>query len=764
MIKKLTYSALVLGLLTGCNVETQEDSNLSGTGTSSSSSYQEKDLIISQEAKKTAERLLAVIEADGDLEKLKVMRVQIAAGKSPVDVESYMIGLITDAYANDEITLEDKEELLNSNLYLTFIEVMGSRDSGHENFRGLGSLLKDAINKLAATNAGQKLGGEAFKLVLDNDGLTVAMIDLARGSRTITDAMIDILGDDKNWNDVTPKMYPSLKNDREFGEKFAALAYEMNPETKDGAPNMGAFFFSKVDTGMLNALADAMIISDDSNFDGGVSMNTTQYMAKLIERHAKEFFIMPNTGVSADLNTASGKSYGKTDAFANLLFDTGINVARDENGTYSGHGDASEYALEKFFYAIFRNPESTLSFVKGMKQVNETNPEIIQLYMDKIFLGGDDNTSDVFQGYLNIEAVAGAFNEGIEKYGMSAYYSSIKGFYDLVPSDRFYPYAKAFMNAGFNYANLSISGIYGGVSGYVTGYFNEDNTTILPDANQSKSRSLGQGSYNTQWSTVIWDCSTAGWNDFSVWDTIKGYYSEDNSTNETNVSKVTFSSCLHDEIELSIREDLVNEQNLTIEQAEGNFTLPSFSDITFKYVYTGAYNRLYTTASFFYTDKVNDLSEWWNDYSILDSVTGAYNYTKDFVFGTSEERWAYFPNWLADTQWFDLKEYYSSSTSTLTIDFYKGYVDFYVISEDANLTETVKGLDVNLTRVETTDLPLSVQKDLNITEVKADEITEYYVYTTRVYSTTGLTEMLAKLEDYINGFGADTTEATQSTE
>ena len=710
---------------------------------------------------KRAQTLLASMDQEGLSDSDKI-RIANASGEP--DVEAYMKNLIDNALENGELTQVEATELLQADLNQIFLDIYTIASSKGETLtskrRGLGTLLKDSVNKLAATQTGQDLGGAAFDVVLDSEGVTVTMLDMARDSRTVTNSMIDILGDKENWDEITPKMYPMLQTNTEFGEKFAALAYEMNPETQEGAPAMGRFFFSMTDRGMYGALADAMVLSDNNDVhDESVEYSTTGYMGQLMIRHAKEFFIAPNSGTQADLNTASGESYGSTDAFSNLMFDTGDIISTDENGKEVGHGDASELQNERFFYAMFRTPSSTNDFVTAMQELDTPT---VTMFMDQIFLGRSNETNaseDTIQGYYNIASIAGAMNEGVNTYSFESYSDAFLGFFKLVnDSDRLYEYSVAFLNAGYHYAGFNIEEIWAN--------YNSE-TPILPSPNESKQRALGQGTIDTSWSGVLYGCSADGWDRLDIWDSVTGVFSDEASSEESGAMDV-FSTCMHDEIQLAVREDMVNDSKLdnnastdiTIEEAGELFTLPNFNDISFEYVYTGAYDRAALHTSFFYSDTIDDLSAWWSDFSIIDSATGAYEYTTGFVFGTDEERWAYFPNWLANTQWLDLQEYYETSNSSIDVDFSSGVVDFYILSEDANLTQTVAGLNETMVRVESDDVPLSVRNDLNLDEMQPEDITRYYVYKVTITDTMGLDEMLAALKDYIAAFGADTTNAT----
>jgi len=389
--------------------------------------------------------------------------------------------------------------------------------------------VKSGLTDLLDTSVGGAITGAAFDVVLNSEGVTVVMLDAARASRTTTQIMIDAIG--RNTSLFT-KMCPMLQTNQEFGEKFAALAWEMYPETKEGAPDMGDFFFSVVDAPLYGCLTDAMLLSNKDYTEpktyqiGSVEHSTTAYMGLLMERYAAKFFIKPGTGVEPIAG------YGSTDAFANLMFDTGANADfNSTSGTFTNHGDANELANEQLFYALFKTPGSTNSFVAAM---NKLDVETQTMFMDKIFLGSgalvDNNGTldissenpDYVQGYLNIISVGSAMYDGIygEKdetgmrvnaYGFDAYMGAFLDFALLIPGDRYFSYSSAFINAGYEFAAYNGINVWENISTGAQdvwdGYFAESNATAETNGSvaAAPSRSAMQGKYSTNWFSDIGD-------------------------------------------------------------------------------------------------------------------------------------------------------------------------------------------------------------------------------------------------------------------
>ena len=772
-------------LFSGCNpsennnevVSNSENQINNESGTLSSV----EELQLKEQRHSNAQQILSSIQFVGDKNAQNIAKIKNVKGIDSVDVDKYISDMLLSSRDTGTISLEEYNELSKQDPDTLLIEIFNSSNSIElENLnkspqRGfsLTGVLKDGINKLAASDVGQSLGGEAFKLVLGSEGVTVAMLDMARGSRTVTDMMIDILGDKKNWNDLSPKMYNMLSSNQEFGEKFLALADEM--DGLDGSPDMGKFFFSMVDSGIYGPFVDSVILSDGSNgHNSDVSNSSLGYLGSLMKKNAKEFFIEPGTGVQTNLNTAAGTKYGTTDAFSTLLFDNGAPITFDENGTEINHGDGSEIQNERLFYSLFRTPSSTKDFISAMEELDS---DTVTMFMDQIFLGEQDTIkfgkiSDTYQGFYNIISIAGSMNEGVQNYGLSSYLSSFYNFYNLIPVDRFGAYSVAFVNAGMFYTNFNLNSLWGNVKNGYTSVSNElfsDNNNTANHTSSRLKRSSGLGTIDTPWKTIVWDCSVSGWDNLNIWTSLSGMISGEVTETTPKDSFNVMSNCIHSEIELAVREDIVNDSkvdnnvstDISMSTAETMFILPNFEDITFSYVWEGSKNRALTVSKFFYNDKKEELFDMWKNISFYDVSTKVYEYTNVLIYGTTEEKWAYLPEWLSNTQWLDLKEYYGSTDSSLSVDFSNGYVDLYIVSLDPNLNTTVQGLTQDLEKVDTEDVPLSTKENLNLENISESDITEYYVYKVRIYNTTGLDEMLSMLKDYISGLGADVTNANQ---
>ncbi len=388
--------------------------------------------------------------------------------------------------------------------------------------------IKDGLTDILDTDVGGALTSATFEVVLNSEGITVVMLDAARGSRTMTQIMIDAIGRDTG---LFVKMCPMLQTNQEFGEKFAALAWEMYPETKEGAPDMGYFFFSVVDAPLYSCLTDAMLLSNKDYTEpktysiGEVEHSTTAYMGLLMERYAEIFFIDPANGIDNTTDQAmidAGLGYGNTNAFAALMFDTGINADfNSTSSTFTGHGDGNELANEQLFYALFKTPGSTNSFVAAM---NKLDVETQTLFMDKIFMGAEAGVEDdSVQGYLNIIAIGSAMYDGIygEKdetgvrgnaYGFDPYMGAFLDFALLIPGDRYFAYGSAFVNAGYEFAAYNGINVWENISTGAQdvwdGYFAEDNTTTETNTSTvaaAPSRSAMQGKISTNWFSDLGD-------------------------------------------------------------------------------------------------------------------------------------------------------------------------------------------------------------------------------------------------------------------
>jgi len=391
--------------------------------------------------------------------------------------------------------------------------------------------VKDGLVKVLDTKLGDKVTTAAFDVVLNSEGVTVVMLDLARKSETTSQIMINSM--EADWG-LAEKMCPMLRGSTEFGEKFTALAEERDI--------IGRFFFERIDANMYGCLTDAMLLSNnDAVHDGSVSHSTNAYMGLLMDRYANDYFITP-TGSTA---------VRRADKFVSLLLNTGANATYDANTkTFTGHGDANELINEKFFYSLFKTPETTDSFVSAMDKVksadaaNGTNT--LTMLMDNIFLGKPNGAgeADTIQGYLNIIAIGSGMYDGIYgeanaegtrsgAYGFGAYSGAFIGFAGLIPSDRYMTYARAFMNAGYKYAEFHGINVWGTALDSATTVAQAawDAYTAPTDvaATPSPARSAGLGLTGSDWYDDIFDLMLSAWSSVSLADLSSALLSSDQS-------------------------------------------------------------------------------------------------------------------------------------------------------------------------------------------------------------------------------------------
>ena len=638
---------------------------------------------------------------------------------------------------------------------------------------------KDVVIDLADTKVGNKLTGAVFNLVLEDEGVTVFMLDQARNSETMTQIMIDALGN--NW-DLTKKMCPMLQENKEFGEKFAALAEERE--------SMAKFFFENIDGRLYNCLGDAMLLSnDDSVHDSSVSHSTTEYMGILMDRYSN-FFVAPGS----DSSNTSG--YGRKDKFVGLMFDTGLPVVYDENTTtYLNHGDGNELANEKFFYALFKTPTSTDKFVSAMEKVDENTRKIL---MDQIFLGEYNGQQDTIQGAFNIIAIGSGMYEGIygngttSGYGLSKYGPAFLGFAKLIPSDRYMAYAKAFVNAGFEYAQMHNIDVWANSTDFVKNtwknYISSDQSTI--QTSSIGIQSAGRGTLDSEWTNDILTLVESAWdnvsllsigeallsNDQSSLAVAQSEYSkfigtiidgtDDNGTKnyptiiETNLSGSVVTDTVygfHGLIELAIQEDIANTvYNGNIAQAKEDFVLPPFADLTWEFVYNSAADGI----SSYWDNQVN--AAWLADLSDS-SLIKEYFYTDAYAL--------YVPNWMLAFDWLKLPNNVNNTQFADTnFNFQSGYVDVYIVSKNSDLTSDVdlqnaiSGLKNNVTfnKVDMGD------DSIIAVDANGQNLDGLYVYKLRLISP----EDVATVIDYLASLGSqglaavglDTTHAANITQ
>ncbi len=637
------------------------------------------------------------------------------------DMKAFVESLKDNGQTDAEIIAAIANEMVNG----------ASSANGAANRASLLDSVKSGLTDILDTSLGGKITGAAFDVVLNSEGVTVVMLDAARASRTTTQIMIDAIGRNP---DLLTKMRPMLETNQEFGEKFAALAYEMYPGTKDGAPDMGNFFFSIVTGPLYSSLTDAMLLSSRDYTApkkyqiGEVEHSTTAYMGLLMERYAKDFFIKPGTGVTPIAG------YGNTDAFSALMFDTGVNVDYNSTtNTFTGHGDANELSNEQLFYALFKTPVSTNSFVGAMEKLDVPTRT---MFMDKIFMGLEEGKDrDTVQGYLNVISIGASMYDGIygEKdasgvrgnaYGFGAYTDGFIGFAKLIPSDKYMTYGKAFMDAGYAYASYNGINVWDGISEAAQNAWNGYNTDANATAATSSSRSAGLGLLGSDWFDDTVDLFLAGWSQVSLGDAFDAFMDGNRSvvaelkdqgnvvyntvldgrndqnetvypteiTNGTHINQTVYG--FHGLMELAMQEDLYaykcgnrpftaagdiytatceNNESYTMDNAKETIVLPPFSQITWEYAYGSAKEGVVN----YWNNDVD--AQWLADLSDQELV-------KEYFYPDANN--SYIPNWLMGINWLKAPANVGQSNyETIDWSFDAGYMDIYVVSDNADLID-----------------------------------------------------------------------------
>ena len=660
--------------------------------------------------------------------------------------------------------------------------------------------IKDGLVDLMDTSVGGAITSATFDVVLNSEGVTVVMLDMARGSETMTQIMIDALG--RDWS-LTEKMCPMLQTNKEFGEKFAALAEESEP--------MARFFFERVDAPMYGCLTDAMLLSNDDtafgSYDDPVYHSTNGYMGILLERYATTFFIEPGTG------ELGSSGYGTTDTFAGLMFTTGDVVSLDGNVT-SGHGDANELINEQFFYSLFKTPETTDAFVTAMQNVESADSANVTLFMDEIFLGSntttDFATDDTVQGYYNIISIAGGMYEGIETHGFGTYTGAFIGFAGLIPADRYMSYGSQFMSAGYFWAEQNGVSIWGTVADGAKDLYASYTTPTDTTAATAPARTAGRGTIGTgsAWISDTLDVVVSAWDasdllgyfgsdlgiiEYYNLEALKAYSTVIGSPDSTNVTTITTVidgvtytddvKGFHGLLELAIREDIVNTNiaegntSYNMDDATAAFALPAFGDITWSFLYTSAKDG----AVAYYNSFVD--AGWLADLSDNTLIRAYFYPSADNV---------YIPSWLLAIDWLKFPDNFSNADITATdFSFDGGYMDIYVLSPneallrtnvedtiDPDTQEIINDVDVvnpgniNLAAIAGLVKPIEISK-LNmgsdsIIVVEEGSVTEngLYVYKVRTVTPEDTAAVMAYLsglgDSALNAIGINSDNATQT--
>lgn len=634
-------------------------------------------------------------------------------------------------------------------------------------FSPITDAIGDGLVNVLDTSVGDAVTSAAFDVVLNSEGITTVMIDMARGSATTSEIMVNAM--EADWS-LAAKMCPMLRESTEFGEKFTALAEEQDA--------VGRFFFERIDAQMYGCLADAMLLSNnDEIHHEDVSHSTNGYMGLLMERYAADYFITP-TGSTDDR---------RNDKFVSLLLNTGDNVVyNDANKTFDGHGDGNELTNEKFFYSLFKTPNTTDSFVAAMQKVDANTKKML---MDNIFLGqpNGEGEADEGQGNLNIIAIGSAMYDGIYgeanaegtrsgEYGFASYAGAFVGFAGLIPSDRYMTYAKAFIGAGYQYAGFHGINVWTGAASaakfawdaYTTPA--EETTLATDDTNvsalQAPVRSAGLGVVGSDWYDDITDLFSTAYANFdasiswgalydaitgedtTLWGEIASQY-EDKKTelkiaydtildgrdenNDTAYPTLLTHSLLtaddndevyglHGLVELAIQEDILyakcgvrsslteefsceNNSSYTVSDAKAAFTLPQFSELTWSFAYGSAKDG----AIAYYDTNVN--AEWFADLSSNELVRQYFYPSADNV---------YIPNWMLAIDWLKIANNYNNATIAETdLNFNSGYFDIYVTSTNPSLLTAI--IDENNVTVTPADIDLttiaSLVKEIEVTRV-----------------------------------------------
>jgi len=765
--KVMGSTILATILLTGCggdtNNEVQSDPTVRDNGISSSytvGTNSSKDLEVNNLTDTESYALSAFLEATAAANNTNQLNVASRAPaavqtvKSPNSVTGFKVQLnqyknlsgttkattvvklaLSKMVKNGVITEAEKTAFENSNnlnqVYIdTFVaEYMevkhnGSTNSAKQSPRRsilsgitdkIGDTLKSGILEVVNVDAVTDLTAEAFKLVLKSDGMTVVMIDMAIGSETISQIMVDVMKE--NW-DLTLPMIPMMTDttNTEFTEKFTYLA---------GLHNnlIGDFLFTYIDKPMYDALTKAMVIPtttgssatrmENTNLDITYQGNmvVASNVGKLMTDIGVRFFIKPDTTLTPEARGPSSYSdvYAGKDAFARLMVD-GVN-----NGIVN----------ERLFYSLFSESKTTGDFVKTMQNVKSADANTATYFMDSIFLGGElDNlanlsTAEKDQAMKNIYAIAKAMIDGTTKEGLGAYSGSFIGFAGLIPFDRYKPYAMAFGSAGYYYIKshgLEIPG--GSIGGWISDKFFADEATVanqetasVQKASARRAAAIDGTTDNTVSEKTILT-TTLEWfdnlfNSYANWLSEATAFLTDSETGKTVA--VAFDEMLGSiktGIDTAIADIIAKghdavEAKIQVVINDVNYTLPPFEDINLDYITTTAK----TTAIAIMEDPATV-----RKFSENDIVKGVYDYVNESL--TTNTYLGYIPTWMTKLDWIELPANVETMPA-MKMDFASGSVDIFILSDNADVIDLqtqVLGNQVLLSEVSIEDSPIVVDK------------------------------------------------------
>lgn len=631
-------------------------------------------------------------------------------------------------YINGKLSSDTNYTLeeFNAKYVSEYFNALGSRNSRAVRTNILSDItdkVKDTVVKIVNVPIVNDITAQVFKAMLNSGALTKVMLDQAINSDTITQIMIDVMKE--NWW-LSEKMCPLLQEDIEFGQKFMELA-----RLKD---NMAGFMFSYIDAPMYSCMVDAMLLqepgtnisaqkndnADFAEYNEGQAYPKefiTTSLGRLMERHAKDYLRVPTSN--------STEQYAGNEAFGRLIFNTGT----------TARGDGNELKNEKFFYAMFRNPTASQSFVKAMTTVDE---QTVEAFLDFIFLGTKTvdavTATDKNQSYHNLIAIAGGMYEGVSNYSFTEYTGTMFKFYNIIPENKLFDYGEAFIEAAYFYAGEQNMSIISGVYDYVSEYlFGDDETNVA--GNYAPRYRLTD--IPNRLLTLVNDF----WTDLDIWESgvnaYDCYFNDDNvscASLEQNVTSIS-----NQALEI-IRFETQDEINHWIggENGEGNITLPNILDINISYVST-----LATTTAMNYINGID--TKWLYDMS-------ENQYVQEYVYGTLEENstlWTYIPEWMTAMDWLKLPYIYTQTNyDDFNISFDAGNVDIYFVSTIETAAEFTEHTSLEVTAVDT-----------NGDDILSDDPeATYYLYKYTVYFGEVFSFDFAAVEDYVSGIFTDETD------
>jgi len=624
MKKKLlsTVLAALLSLsLVNCGGDTSSNSATSLSGTSSVSGVklsvediksQGNSIKVAMVQSKVSEAQLAPSRVSRSVQKVKTDTIADIF-VSMVTMQDFKAGLGRNYLTNEGI---DTSSLSDTEINEIILESLGSATAQKSPSRlqraSLLDTIKSGLVDSLDSSLGQTVMSTSFSAVLESTELTKEMIELARGSQTITDIMVDALKDDF---ELTKKMEPMLTDDVEFGELFTLLAIER--------PSVGVLSFEMITPSLYDALTFAMIMNK----------TTTVNLAKMMNLYALDYLVLPGNGVQG--------TYGMTDTFAKLFFNKNLDKTN-----------------QRFFYAMFKHPESTTEFVKAFKKVKSEDSSVSTSFLDLVFLGQDlDGVEDINTSYQNIYAIAGGMYKGIDEYEFNAYAGSFLGFATLVQVDRYLPYGKRFYNAGMQ---------YGIENGYNTAEFTslvidymfkpEDNATVQQSPARIQRSFIRPDSNATVYEDLVWYYEQIG----LKYDDLTTYLGDFNTSVITDP--------IGNYVEAEAREYIQTQARDFLQ--DQNFTMPDLRDINSSYIsgqfYLVVDNVMMNPGESLYT-------------------FSNYSYVQEYIYGNGEAiaQFAYIPYWMTQKDWLKVPATYDGYQFKVV----GSVIEFYLVSENGNLDE-----------------------------------------------------------------------------